>query len=52
MGPSPLGRPQNEELQLTKPAVFSVCAGFAAELRCSTDVNRDLYGLLPVARGR
>jgi len=25
----------NEELEQTKPAILSVCAGFAAQLRCS-----------------
>jgi len=30
-------RPPNVELELTKPAIFSVCAGFAARLRCSPD---------------
>jgi len=30
-------RRANDELQQTKPAIFSVCAGFAAELRRSPD---------------
>jgi hypothetical protein len=37
MPTSGLGRPSNEELELTKPAISSVCAGFAAQLRCSAD---------------
>jgi len=28
--------PANEEMQQTKPAFFSDCAGFAADLQCST----------------
>jgi hypothetical protein len=31
------GEPPNEEMQQTKPAFFLVCAGFAADLRCSPD---------------
>jgi len=29
-----LAQPQNEGMQQTKPAFFSVCAGFAADPRC------------------
>jgi dienelactone hydrolase len=43
------GEPQNEELQRTKPAVFSVSAGFAAELRCSADRLRLRATLKPPA---
>jgi len=31
------GRPSNKELEQTKPAISSVRAGFAAQLRCSPD---------------
>jgi len=31
-------RPSNEELEQTKPAILSVCAGFAAQLRCCANV--------------
>lgn len=33
-------QPANEGMKQTKPAFFSDCAGFAAELRCSTDLFR------------
>jgi len=33
------GLASNEEMQQTKPAFFSDCAGFAADLRCWTEIR-------------
>jgi len=46
-----IGQPQNEEMQQTKPAFSSDCAGFAADLRCSADIS-GLVARLGLARGR
>jgi hypothetical protein len=35
--------PSNEEMQQTKPAFLLDCAGFAADLRCSTDSDQACF---------
>jgi len=51
-----MGQPQNKELEQTKPAILSVCAGFAAQLRCSTSTTSFRLGLktdgIPQRNGR